>query len=98
MKEIRREENPWGWEILLVRTERYAGKILHIRAGQRLSLQHHRLKDETLFLLDGDAELQLTATGRPRCRRMARDHSYQVRPGEKHRLIAYTDARVLEIS
>jgi mannose-6-phosphate isomerase len=96
---VERLDKPWGYELLLARTEQYAGKILCIRAGRRLSLQHHSAKDETLFLLDGETELEL-AVDQPcplRCR-MARDESYRVRAGQKHRLRAVSDARVLEIS
>lgn len=96
---VRRVEKPWGYELLLARTERYAGKILCIRAGQRLSLQHHTSKDETLLLLDGHAELELdVGTGEPVCRQMTKTESYHVKPGRKHRLAAMADARVLEIS
>src|SRR5437867_1797009 len=56
---LRREDKPWGYELLLAHTESYAGKILCIRAGHRLSLQHHAAKDETLFLLEGETDLEL---------------------------------------
>jgi mannose-6-phosphate isomerase len=94
---IRRDEKPWGWELLLARTERYAGKILCIQAGHRLSLHHHPTKDETLVLLEGEVERELDPE--PPCRwRMAADEAYRVWPGQRHRLTAITDARVLEIS
>jgi mannose-6-phosphate isomerase len=96
---VRRVEKPWGYELLLACTERYAGKILCIRAGQRLSLQHHAAKDETLYLLEGEIELELQAAARPlQPRRMAPDRSYRIRAGRRHRLKALTDARVLEVS
>lgn len=96
---VHREDKPWGYELLLARTEQYAGKILCIRAGQRLSLQHHVAKDETLFLLDRDTELELQPGAGPSSRqRMTADQSYRVPPGLKHRLVALSDARVLEVS
>jgi mannose-6-phosphate isomerase len=99
MAHIVREEKPWGYELLLARTERYAGKILFVRAGQRLSLQHHSIKDETLVLLEGEAELQLDVDGTGLvCFPLYRDQAYRVRSGQRHRLIASEDARVLEIS
>jgi len=30
------------------------GKILHIKAGQALSVQYHKRKDETVHLLTGE--------------------------------------------
>jgi mannose-6-phosphate isomerase len=96
---VRREEKPWGYELLLARTDKYAGKILCIRAGHRLSLHHHSVKDETLFLLEGDSELELDiGAAEPIRQRMAAGESYRVRPGQRHRLRAVTDARILEVS
>src|SRR5438105_3954959 len=96
---VQRTEKPWGYELLLARTERYAGKVLLIHAGHRLSLQHHAAKDETLFLLAGDAEIELESAAHTfHRRRMAADRSYRVKPGRKHRLAALTEALVLEVS
>ena len=49
----RRVEKPWGHELIWAHTDRYVGKILHIKAGQALSLQFHEEKDETIFVLSG---------------------------------------------
>jgi mannose-6-phosphate isomerase-like protein (cupin superfamily) len=45
---------PWGHETIWAKTDRYVGKILHINAGHALSVQYHRVKDETVFLLAGE--------------------------------------------
>ena len=95
---LSRTDKPWGYEVLVASTERYAGKILFIRAGQRLSLQHHHSKDETLYLLDGDTHLELEGDKGLREYVMAIDQSYHIEPGRRHRLKAVSDARVLEIS
>jgi mannose-6-phosphate isomerase-like protein (cupin superfamily) len=52
-----RIEKPWGYEIWYAWTERYVGKILHVRRGHRLSLQYHRQKDEASYLLRGRLRL-----------------------------------------
>jgi hypothetical protein len=67
---------PWGHETIWARTDRYVGKILHIKAGHALSVQYHRRKDETVYLLSGvmkywvqpsEAEdFRLEASGPPR--------------------------------
>lgn len=44
---------PWGREIWYADQAAYAGKILEISAGKRLSLQYHERKTETLYLLSG---------------------------------------------
>jgi mannose-6-phosphate isomerase-like protein (cupin superfamily) len=45
---------PWGHETIWARTDRYVGKILHIKAGHALSVQYHNVKDETVYLLRGE--------------------------------------------
>ena len=49
-------EKPWGREIWYAHTAHYAGKVLEVTAGQRLSLQKHNIKEETLYLLSGGGE------------------------------------------
>ena len=51
--EPKRVDKPWGYEIHWAVTDRYVGKILHIEAGQLLSLQYHNLKDESIYVLRG---------------------------------------------
>ena len=46
-------EKPWGHELHWAKTERYVGKVLHVKAGYALSLQYHNIKDETIFLWTG---------------------------------------------
>jgi mannose-6-phosphate isomerase-like protein (cupin superfamily) len=90
---------PWGHESIWARTDRYVGKILHIRAGEALSLQYHRVKDETLMVLSGDLQLVYFADGEaPRSRTLAPREPFHVPPGLRHRMIAITDVEVLEVS
>jgi mannose-6-phosphate isomerase-like protein (cupin superfamily) len=49
-------DKPWGHEEIFACTDRYVGKILCIKAGEALSLQYHRRKEETLRVLDGVVE------------------------------------------
>ena len=46
--EAKRVEKPWGHELIWAHTDRYVGKILHIKAGHELSVQYHERKDETV--------------------------------------------------
>lgn len=46
-------EKPWGREIWYGDQSAYAGKVLEVRQGRRLSLQYHERKTETLYLLSG---------------------------------------------
>ncbi len=48
---------PWGREIWFADTAKYAGKILEVKKGERLSLQFHRWKEETQFLFSGKVRI-----------------------------------------
>jgi mannose-6-phosphate isomerase len=90
---------PWGYELIYALTENYCGKVLFVRAGACLSLQYHRLKDETIYLQDGDAVIELgTDDGNTRVLAIAPGASFHVPPGTVHRLRARTDSTFLEVS
>ncbi len=53
------QDKPWGREQIFAAAEgKYVGKIIHVTAGHSLSLQYHERKDETMFFISGEAELQ----------------------------------------
>jgi len=54
-------EKPWGREVWYADQAAYAGKVLEVKKGRRLSLQYHERKTETLFLLSGKVLLTLRA-------------------------------------
>lgn len=90
---------PWGFELLWAYTDRYAGKILHIDSGHRLSLQYHNCKDETLYLLDGRMRLDLEDDGGRLVQHfVAPGESIRVPAGRQHRLHALEECTVLEAS
>jgi mannose-6-phosphate isomerase len=94
-------QKPWGSEEVFAETERYVGKILTVLAGQALSLQYHRLKDETMRVLSGRCELHLgkgPGVGDLEVHVLEEGDSRRVRPGVVHRLVALTDVRILEVS
>src|SRR2546430_16326967 len=51
--EPKKVEKPWGHELIFAVTERYAGKLLHVKAGQSLSPQFPNVKDEAWYILEG---------------------------------------------
>ncbi len=54
-----RVSKPWGHEVIWARTDRYVGKVLVIEAGNRLSLQKHLKKDESIYVVSGRLFLHL---------------------------------------
>ena len=98
--DVRRVDKPWGHELVWALTEDYCGKILFVRAGESLSLQYHRVKDESWFVLEGRAELELGEVGSEALSRRVMKHgdAFRLRPGALHRITALEDTRVLEVS
>lgn len=95
----RRVEKPWGHELIWAETDLYVGKILHVRSGEALSVQMHEVKDETLHLLSGEIELWAGPSPDEMVRvGLAHGESFRVRPRTVHRIVALTDADVLEAS
>jgi mannose-6-phosphate isomerase-like protein (cupin superfamily) len=97
--EPRRVEKPWGYEMIWAETPHYVGKILHVKAGEALSLQYHREKDETLYLLTGRMRFWVGPLGSDLSEVGLRaGESYRLRPGTVHRMEAVDDCDVLEAS
>jgi len=96
----RRVEKPWGWELIWADTDLYVGKILFVRAGQSLSLQFHREKDESWYVLEGRAELQLGEAGQAvlTTEVVGPGVAFRLRPGTVHRIRAVEDTTILEVS
>jgi mannose-6-phosphate isomerase-like protein (cupin superfamily) len=96
---VTRVDKPWGHELIWAKTDRYVGKILHVRAGESLSLQYHRVKDETIMVLSGRLQFVYFSDGEPaRTRELAPREPFHVPPGLRHQMIAMEDTDVLEVS
>lgn len=95
---MERVNKPWGHELRFVTTERYAGKLLFIRAGQQLSLQYHRVKDEAFYVQEGQLELVLGAGAEQRVERLGPGSARHLTPGTVHRFRAVTDCLLFEVS
>jgi mannose-6-phosphate isomerase len=99
LKSIKRVEKPWGYELIFAHTDRYVGKILHINAGEALSLQYHEVKDETLHLLEGAYELEVEEEGSLVRRQMKPGDTYHIAPHTRHRMTTDTKScDILEVS
>ena len=95
----RKVEKPWGYELIWADTELYVGKILHVNAGEQLSVQMHRVKDETLSLLEGSIRLWAGPSVDDLSEiALGPGDSFRIRPGTVHYIEALTDADVLEAS
>lgn len=92
-------EKPWGFELIWAHTDRYVGKILHVKQGHLLSLQYHEVKDETLHLLRGRMRFVVgTDPAALEDEVVEEGWSFRITPGTIHRMEALTDVDILEAS
>ena len=94
-----RVDKPWGHELIWADTELYVGKILHVKAGEALSLQYHRQKDETMYVLSGRVRVETGPTAEKlEAMDLLAGDAIRLSPGTVHRVEALEDSDVLEAS
>jgi len=93
-------EKPWGYEIHWTTDALpYVGKLIHIESGKRLSLQRHDKKQESWFLIGGEAKIIWENNeGRLIETVMTPKQGYTCATGQKHRLSGITDCDIIEVS
>jgi mannose-6-phosphate isomerase-like protein (cupin superfamily) len=98
--EPRRVEKPWGYELIWADAEAYVGKVLFVRAGESLSLQFHREKDESWYVEEGRARLELGDAGAAvlNTEVVGAGACFRFRPGTVHRVTALEDTTIVEVS
>jgi mannose-6-phosphate isomerase-like protein (cupin superfamily) len=93
-------EKPWGWELHWTPGALpYMGKLIHIRAGHRLSLQAHESKSETWLLVSGRAKVVWDdEAGALYELELAPGRGYTCVEGRRHRLVATEECEIIEVS
>jgi len=94
-------KKPWGQEIIWARTDKYVGKILFIKNGHKLSLQHHNIKDETIRILSGTMVLKFGDSPEEALENaivMSEGDTHHIPPGKVHRMVAVEDVTLVEVS
>ena len=98
--DVRRVDKPWGYELIWALTETYCGKLLFVKAGQALSLQFHREKEESWLVQSGRATLELGKEGDGLLVQgvIEAGSAFHYVPGTVHRVTAIEDTTILEVS
>jgi len=97
----KRIDKPWGYEIWWARTDRYVGKLLHINAGESLSLQYHNVKDETILVQAGTLLFETGSKDDPtnlKKTEMKPGDLFHIIPHTVHRMTGVTDVDIVEVS
>ncbi|MBT6675194.1 MAG: cupin domain-containing protein [Proteobacteria bacterium] len=90
-------EKPWGFEQIWAETDGYVAKMLHINPKQRLSLQYHNIKEETVYVIEGTL-LNWTDEADPPQKYTAGAICH-INPGQVHRFGAGKElVRLMEVS
>ena len=97
---IKKVEKPWGYELIFTPDDLpYAGKIMHLNAGTRQSLQIHDKKQETYFLVSGKGGVIIENThGEMERIEFEEGKGYTTMVGQKHRIFAITNCDIWEVS
>ncbi|MFC1928108.1 cupin [Chloroflexota bacterium] len=95
----RKTEKPWGFELLFAHTPKYAGKVIFVKKGHRLSLQYHQEKDETMYIYEGVASIEAEESdGHMQSTILQAGQCIRIPPLTKHRLKAIEDITLFEVA
>ena len=93
-----RVPKPWGYKLIWAKTDRYVGKILHIEPGHVLSLQYHRQKDESIYVLAGEIILRLQRDDTLIESHVTQGQAFHIQPKLIHQFEAVVPTDLLEAS
>lgn len=99
VNEIKKIDKPWGYELHWGITDAYVGKILFIKTGQRLSVQYHEVKDETIYIQSGRMLLHVGKDQDALEKvELGPGMAYHIPPGEIHAMESIEDCTAFEVS
>ena len=92
-------EKPWGRELWIAHTKKYALKIIEIRKGHRSSLQYHTKKHEHIYVDRGRLQIEWENDhGQIELLTLEAGDVIENKPGRKHRVTPIEDVRLIEVS
>lgn len=98
-KKPQKVDKPWGFELIFAHTDKYAGKVIFVKKGRRLSLQYHQNKDESIYVYEGKILIQLEgADGQTVSNTLKKGDCIRIQPLTRHRIEAINDTFFFEVS
>jgi mannose-6-phosphate isomerase len=92
-------EKPWGRELWIAHTDKYALKIIEFKQGSRSSLQYHEKKHEHIYVDEGVLQVEWeNDQGDMETLQLKPGDVIENMPGRKHRVKAIEDTRLIEVS
>ena len=78
-------KKPWGYELLWAKTDKYLGKFINIAPDSRMSLQYHKNKEETVYVMAGILKVWESPNNDDEPISLSAGAIYHVKPGQVHR-------------
>ena len=92
-------QKPWGSEEVIEINERYMMKKLTMRKDHRCSLQFHKFKKETIYVLSGQLRIYVGPSQQELTEKIyGPNESITLEPGVVHRMEGVEDSIYLEAS
>ncbi|MGC9517322.1 MAG: sugar phosphate nucleotidyltransferase [Methanomicrobiales archaeon] len=89
-----REDKPWGYEKVLINTEKYLTKELFIREGYQTSFHYHQEKDETMYIVSGAGYIEF----KDKKEYFAKNDTVRIEPEKPHSIVAMENTILHEVS
>lgn len=91
---VKTDERPWGAFEQFNQNSECTVKLIHVKAGKRLSLQYHNQREEYWRIITGRVRVTIGEMAKE----AGPGDSFHVPLRTKHRLEGITDATLLEIA
>lgn len=99
LEEVQKEyknktDKPWGYEKILIDTDKYLTKELFLFEGYQTSFHYHEEKDETMYIIEGSGYIEFE----DRKEYFGRNDSIRIHPNIPHTIVATEDTVLHEVS
>lgn len=92
-------KKPWGSEEILSKNKKYVLKKLMMKKGRRCSLQYHRKKHETIYVLSGKLKILIGKNLKKLNKKILKTNQILIlEPNTYHRMEGLVDSIYLEAS
>lgn len=89
-----REDKPWGYEKILINTEKYLTKELFIKEDYRTSFHYHKKKDETMYIIKGSGYIEFE----DKKEYFSKNDTIRIKPKTPHSIVAMENTLLQEVS
>ena len=99
LEEVQKEyanktDKPWGYEKILINTDKYLTKELFLFEGYQTSFHYHEKKDETMYIMEGSGHIEFE----DHKEHFERNDSIRIQPNVPHTIVAIEDTILHEVS